>query len=391
MSGLEGMPLGTASLDDRDYEPLGPVWAEPLDAAGAQALLSGLAACGRAPQDRIALAGTCTLHINADSRFANLPSRAAGPLWPCVAALGAFDGVHLGHRALVEAAVSEARRRGIPAIAATFDPDPAYVLGAPAGGADLLCAQDRVRLLLSLGLDGVLVIPFTTELAHTGYQAFVRDVLVGVAGVCSLHVGADFRMGAGGAGNVEALTKVGAELGMSVCGHELVGLGGRAVTATRTRGLIAEGSVADAACLLGRAHFVRGKVAHGRGEGGGFGFPTANIVVGAEACLPAEGVYAAFVGDGERAWPAAVNVGAPRSFGGGAGAPLVEATLLGFEGDLYERELSVAFVEWLREPRSFASTDELVSTVLGNVSWVRHNLGDVPLPCQSRWARRGEP
>lgn len=379
MSGLEGRPLSGISLDDRSYEPLGPAWNESLDEGRAHALLSGLAACEGVPPRALELDDGRVMYVAADSRACSPAGPAVGEPSPCVAALGAFDGVHLGHRALVEAAIADARERGVPAIAATFDPDPAYVLGKPQDGSDLLASVDRVRLLLSLGLDGVLVIPFTPQLAHTGYDVFVRELLVGRAQVCSLHVGSDFRMGAGGAGNVEALTEVGRELGMSVCGHSLVGLGGEAVTATRTRGLIREGKVAVAARLLGRAHFVRGEVAHGRGEGGGFGFPTANVVVGAESCLPAEGVYAAYVGDGSRAWPAAVNVGAPRSFGGEQGTPLVEATLLGFEGDLYGRKLSVAFVEWLREPRTFATMEELVGTVLGNVSWVRHNLGDDPV------------
>ena len=183
-------------------------------------------------------------------------------------------------------------------------------------------------------------------------------------------------MGAGGAGTVAALRVVAGPLGIDVHGHELVSEHGRAVSATLVRGLIRDGQVEDAARLLCRDHMVRGVVEHGRGEGASFGFPTANVRIDASVCLPAEGVYAALVCDGSHAWPAAVNVGAPRSFGGVAGEPFLEASLVGFSGDLYGRRLSVSFVAWLREPRTFASLEELEATVLGNVAWVRKYLGE---------------
>ena len=128
--------------------------------------------------------------------------------------------------------------------------------------------------------------------------------------------------------------------------------------------------------LLGRCHFVRGWVDHGRGEGTSFGFPTANVRCDARTCMPAEGVYACVVSDGSRAWPAAANVGAPPTFDTRHDAYFLEANLLGFEGDLYGSELAVTFVAWLRASRPFSSLEELERTVLSNIDWVRRNVGE---------------
>ena len=217
--------------------------------------------------------------------------------------------------------------------------------------------------------------PFTRQTAATTHEAFLREWLVPLVGAISLHVGEDFRMGAGGAGTVFALREVASGLGVRIHGHELVRLGGEPVSATRIRALVRAGNVADTARLLGRYHCVSGVVVHGRGEGTSFGFPTANVSCSKLSCLPAEGVYAGIACVEGRLWPTAVNVGSPRTFGGEEGQAFLEPTLLGFSGDIYGRELTVCFVEWLREPRRFASLEELERTVLGNVEWVRRYVG----------------
>lgn len=290
--------------------------------------------------------------------------------------LGAFDGVHVGHRGLVRAAVEGARRRRVPAVAVTFDPDPACVLGGSGADAELLSVDERLRVLAALGLDALLVVPFTNELAATPYERFLTDVLLPAIHPSEVHVGANFRMGAGGLGTVEALAACARPAGVEVFGHELACADGAPVSATRIRSLVHGGDVAAAAGLLGRFHELGGTVVHGRGEGTAFGFPTANIELSPTSCRPAEGVYAAVAVAGGHAWPAAVNVGAPRTFGGKGGAPFLEATLLGFSGNLYGAALSVCFVEWLREPRTFPSLAELERTVLGNVEWVRRYVGE---------------
>ena len=295
-----------------------------------------------------------------------------------VCAIGAFDGVHVGHRALIERARAEARRRGDELVVVTFSPDPSVVLCPEHPQKMLLSDGGRLDVLRSIeGVDRVVVLDFTSELAALPYGRFVRETLGGLVDLDAIVVGSDFRLGAGGAGTVDALSELGRIDGFDVIGMELLDEGGAPVTATRIRSLLGEGRVEAAAGLLGRCHYVCGEVVRGRGEGTGFGFPTANVCVPAGLCLPAEGVYAGYVTRGDTAWPAAINVGKPRSFSPGEeGAPFLEATLLGFEGDLYGDVVDVSFVRWLREPRTFSSVEELERVVLGNVSWVRATLGE---------------
>ena len=295
-----------------------------------------------------------------------------------VCAIGAFDGAHIGHRALIERARVEARERGDELVVVTFSPDPSVVLTPERPQRLLLSDGDRLDILRSIaGVDRVVVLDFTPELAALPYERFVRETLGGLVDLDAIVVGSDFRLGTGGAGTVGALAELGRIDGFDVIGMELLDEGGAPVTATRIRALLGEGRVEAAAGLLGRCHYVTGEVERGRGEGTGFGFPTANVRVPSALCLPAEGVYAGYVTHGDTAWPAAVNVGKPRSFSPGEeGAPFLEATLLGFEGDLYGAVVGVSFVRWLREPRSFSSIEELERVVLGNVSWVRATLGE---------------
>ncbi len=296
---------------------------------------------------------------------------------PFVCAIGAFDGLHLGHRALVAAAREDAHRRGVPLAVVTFDPDPAEVLSSRSPER-LLQDEDRVRALASLGPDAVVVHDFTRSFSQLGYEAYVKDVLSAAARPVSLHVGTNFTMGRGGAGSPTDLAALGERMGFDVTGHDLVADGGEAVSATRVRRLLRAGGedgLATAARLLGRCPYVRGVVEHGRGEGTGFGFPTANVTLDPRDCVPAQGVYACwYVGEDGRAWSAAVNVGEPPTFSTDA-RPMLEANLVGFSGDLYGATARVVFVRWLRGSRRFDSLEELERTVLGNIDWVRQNLG----------------
>lgn len=362
--------------DNRDIKPLGPAWERPLAAAELAGMLEREPALLPELPEPIACVQGIRLYVRGEAcAHALWQGDEGASLSSSVCALGAFDGVHAGHRALVEATIAEAREAGVPALAVTFDPDPADVLTGPRPTSQLLSIADRARLLLALGLDGVLVVPFTPALAATSHADFMASVLVPVAHPSSVHVGSDFRMGRGGAGDVTALAEVGARIGMEVRPHDLVRSLGETVSATRVRDLVRSGDVEGAARLLCRYHAVSGTVVHGRGEGTAFGFPTANVECATEACLPAEGVYAAVALVDGHAWPTAVNVGKPRTFCGEQGAAFMEATLVGFSGNLYDRPATVCFVAWLREPRKFASLEELERTVLGNIEWVRRYLG----------------
>ncbi len=389
-----------APVDARSLSP-----ESPLDERGVRALVRACVPAGRAYRGGFGMrlldgAVECALDVPYRAPFSAVavgegPEPACDPLLSerralgedrrFVCAIGAFDGLHRGHRALLARARAEAGRRGCRLAVVTFSPDPARVLSPDAAPDELLSADDREYALVDSGADALLVFSFTPELAAVPYERFVREGLGSLLDVRAIVVGEDFRLGARGAGTVPALRELGRADGFDVIGVPLASEGGAPITATRIRGLIGRGSVEEASALMGRCHFVAGTVEHGRGEGTGFGFPTANVRVDAGACLPAEGVYAGFVvvGSalgtdhvGEVAYPAAINVGKPRSFSPGEeGEPFLEATLLGFGGDLYGAVVRVVFVRWLREPRTFPSLDELERVVLGNVSWVRATLG----------------
>lgn len=291
----------------------------------------------------------------------------------CVA-IGAFDGVHLGHRELIGACVAEARERGQRSVVVTFDPDPSELIEGARAARRLLEVPDRVSLCRSLGAREVVTLPFTTDLAALTPERFVDLLFREVGPISCIHVGANFHFGARGSGTTATLRRLGDERGFDVVIHELCQLGGESVSSTRIRRLLGQGKVGEATELLGRHHFVRGRVAHGRGEGTSFGFPTANVCCDERSCLPGEGVYACAVTDGVHAWPAAANVGAPPTFGERRDA-FLEANLIGFSGDLYGSTLSVVFLEWLRASRPFPSLEELERTVLGNIAWVSRNVG----------------
>lgn len=294
---------------------------------------------------------------------------------PTTIAIGAFDGMHLGHRALIGACRDEAARCGGRSVLVMFDPDPSEVLAPTSFEPRLLAIRDRVAYAWALGLDDVMVIPFDRQLASREPEDFMALVTDSLGTLVSVHVGSNFRFGRYGRGTPETLAAMGAREGYGVRAHGLLDRGDAPVSSTRIRGLLAQGRVAEAAGLLGRHHFVRGKVTHGRGEGTSFGFPTANLSCDPRACMPGEGVYACLVTDGERAWPAAVNVGAPPTFSGPLDA-FLEANLIGFSGDLYGRELAVVFLAWLRASRGFSSVEELERVVRGNIAWVREHVGD---------------
>ncbi len=311
------------------------------------------------------LAYRVTLDVGIDGQF------------DAVAAIGAFDGLHLGHQELLLGARKEADGRGVQCVAVTFDPDPSefFDVGKTKMGTRLLRCEDRVAGLLDLGADVVLCLSFDEELAHTEPNEFVNRFLFETLRPVSLHVGENFRFGQGGTGDVSLLRRMGNEGGFETHSHILKSMSGMPISATRARTQILEGQLQDANELMGRCHYVRGFVEHGRGEGTTFGFPTANVRCDRRDLMPPQGVYACYVIVDGCGWPAAVNVGAPPTFGG-QGEAFLEANLLGYAGDLYGREVCVSFVSFLRPSRTFDSVEELEHVVLGNIDWVAKNLGD---------------
>lgn len=298
----------------------------------------------------------------------------------CAVAIGAFDGVHLGHRHLIDRTVADARAHGLAAVVVTFDPDPDTVV-APKPASKLLAVPDRLRALACTGVDAVLVVPFTRELAARDHVAFFQEVLAPVLDIRAVHVGAGFRLGAGGASTVQVIRDWGERRGIEVTGHRLLLEDGTPVSATRIRGLVGAGELDAAARQLGRRYFVRGTVVHGRGEGSKLGFPTANVERRGRMQMPRDGVYAGWaLTDEGIAYPTAVNVGLPPMFADDPDSSSLEATLLGFTGDLYGHGLAVLLTKLLRPPVHFGSLAELVSAVEGNMDETRQLYGECGIP-----------
>lgn len=296
-------------------------------------------------------------------------------LGDAVVAIGIFDGMHLGHRALFSLARERARELGMPLVAVTFDRDPDEIFCADDSSfGKLLSNQMRLEMIAAQVDGAVLSLPVTAEVLAIEPRAFL-DLLGASMSPRVIFTGTDFRFGARACGTVADIVSWGATHGCEHVACDLVEDDGMVVSSSRIRKLLEQGDVAEAKRLLGgRAHAICGIVVRGRGAGEGFGFATANLDTSAcEVMAPREGVYGAYAVVGSERYPAAVNVGVARSFEE-ASAP-VEAHLLDFEGDLYGKGVSIEFEEWLREPRVFASDDELIETVTGNIEWVRLHLG----------------
>lgn len=286
-------------------------------------------------------------------------------------AFGVFDGVHRGHRFLLDCARATASENGGASVALTFDIDPDEVFH-PTRLKKLMTNEERVLMLADSGVDAVAVLPFTRDFAASSPEEFLVQTFDGTVPSC-LHVGYDFKFGARAAGTVRDLDAWATEGGTDVQAHDLKSDDGAPITATRIRLLLADGDIEEANHLLGRPYFMTGVVEPGRGEGADLGFRTANLTVPDQMRPLGDGVYAAYAHvDGAR-YKAAVNVGVAATFADRATATC-EVHLLDFSGDLYGKPVKVEFLHWLREMRKFDDLDELVSTVKGNIAWVRENL-----------------
>jgi riboflavin kinase/FMN adenylyltransferase len=294
-----------------------------------------------------------------------------------VLTIGNFDGVHLGHVALLEEVDSVARRVDAQSALLTFDPHPRCVLDPPHCPQSLTTVEEKQRLLDARGLDRLIVLGFTREVSAWGAEQFC-DMLVEAFDVRALVVGHDFALGHKRQGDVAFLRDYGERHGFAVEQVGAVSAGDEVVSSSRVRTLVTEGDVSQAAALLGRPYFMDATVEHGEEVGRHLGFPTANLSITADKCLPASGVYAMWVRVGDNWHPAATNVGYRPTFGGDR--LTVEAFLLDFSGDLYGREVRAAFMERLREERTYASVDELVVQIGRDVEQVRSLLAGAAPP-----------
>ncbi|MEW6154906.1 MAG: bifunctional riboflavin kinase/FAD synthetase [Actinomycetota bacterium] len=299
--------------------------------------------------------------------------------------IGAYDGVHLGHQAVLAALRRLASARGLETVVVTFDRHPATVV-RPGSAPKLLTGLDqKLEALAATGyVDRTLVVPFDKERSQEEPEDFVREVLVDELGARLVVVGEDFHFGRDRRGNVELLA---AFAEFETVGLGLVAVDGldRPVSSTAARAAVAAGDVDLAARLLGRPFEVRGEVVAGDGRGRDLGFPTANLFVASDLLLPAIGIYAGWYQrpDGS-VHPTAVSVGLRPTFTDGAAGPLVEAHLLDFDGDLYGEAARLRFVARLRDEERYGSVDALVEQVGRDVAATRAVLGAAPVTPQAQ-------
>lgn len=295
-----------------------------------------------------------------------------------VVSIGVFDGLHLGHRAILERALDGARSRSVPCKVVSFDPHPDVVLakGAFRVPAPLTPPGEKRRRLLAMGIADLDVIPFTRELAALSPEEFVAGHLVTPHHPIELVVGAGFALGRGRSGTVDRLRTIGTGSGFTVEAVPLLERDGGPVSSTRIRGLLGEGRVAEAARLLGRRYDLRGLVVRGDGIGRTLGYPTANLRLHEEKLLPADGIYAvrAGIGDEPVTRPAAMSLGMRPTFGGQARA--LEVHLLDWAGDLVGQDLTIELVDWLRPELRFESPAALIEAIDRDVAETRRRLAD---------------
>jgi len=294
--------------------------------------------------------------------------QAAGACAPCAVAVGNFDGVHVGHAAIVGRLREAAERHRVPAVVLTFDPHPASILRPEQAPLPLTTPARRAELLLALGVNAVCVQPADAVLMALEAEAFYEGVLRGRFAARAVVEGQDFRFGARRRGDVAMLAALCGRDGVDLDVVPPVVIDGEAVSSSRIRTLVAAGRVAEAHTLMTAPYRLTGAVVVGARRGGTIGFPTANLA-GIATLLPALGVYAAVAHVDGVAVPAAVHVGPNVTFG--ETSVSVEAHLIGFAGDLYGRPLDVDFLDRVRDTRRFASVEDLKAQLADDVAAAR--------------------
>jgi riboflavin kinase / FMN adenylyltransferase len=292
-----------------------------------------------------------------------------------VVALGNFDGVHRGHRAVIGTALARAHALGRPAAALTFEPHPRAFFRPEEPLFRLTDETNKLRLFATTGLDGAVVMTFNADLASLTAEAFVSRILVERLAVSGAVIGFNFHFGKHRTGSPDFLAAEGARQGFTVDVVPVFSDGGRPVSSGPIREALAAGNVAEAALLLGYPWFVTGTVIHGDKRGRTLGFPTANLAV-APSCRLRHGIYAVRVGTGDRRYDGVASFGRRPTFDNGA--VLLEPFLFDFAGDLYGKTIDVAFIEWIREEMKFENVDALVRQMDDDAGRARAALAAKP-------------
>ncbi len=295
------------------------------------------------------------------------------------AAIGNFDGVHLGHISVIDIARAKADKAGVPLGILTFEPHPREVFAPTAPPFRLMSAETKEHRLDKLGVDHLYQIAFNTDLSGLTPEEFARQVIVDGLGLGHVVVGQDFCFGKGRAGNTADLQAFGAQMGFDVTIAPLIETDGVEVSSTNIRKALAEGRPRDAKAMLGHWHRIDGPVIHGQKRGRDLGFPTANMSI-AGLHPPKFGVYAVMVdvlsGPGAGSYHGVANLGIRPMFGDDA--PNLETYLFDFQGDLYDSHLSVALIEHLRPEMKFDGVDALVAQMNADSDRARTILAQLP-------------
>ncbi|MCB0967259.1 MAG: bifunctional riboflavin kinase/FAD synthetase [Ilumatobacter sp.] len=296
-----------------------------------------------------------------------------------VITIGAYDGLHLGHQTVIAEVVAKAKATGRRSAVVTFDRHPAVIVRPESAPKLLTDHEQRMELLEATGVDAAVVLPFDEAQSKEAPLSFIERVLVRCLSTKLIVVGADFHFGRNREGNVDLLREVGNTYGFEVAPMVLIPRADgvdEPVSSTVIRRALAGGNVEMAAAMLTRPFEARGKVVQGDQRGRLLGFPTANVEVPNRICLPADGVYAGWYErpDGST-HPCAINLGRRPTFYEHADSSLLEAHLIGFEGDLYGEEAKVRFTNFLRSERKFDGIDALVAQLNADIDHARGLLG----------------
>jgi len=293
--------------------------------------------------------------------------------------MGNFDGVHLGHRAVITAALQMARNHGRPALAVTFEPHPRRFFSPNTPQFRLTDESAKLRLLAGTGLEGAVVMTFDKTRAETTAQDFIHHELIGRLGASGIAVGYDFHFGKGRVGSPSLLVAEAPRLGIEVDVQPHVDIAERPVSSSAIRMALAEGQIEEATAMLGGPWFITGEVIHGEKRGRDLGYPTANIRLD-NSCGLKHGIYAVRAGCGvgkdRMLLEGVASFGRRPTFDNGA--PLLEVFLFDFNGDLYGTRLDVAFIGFIREELKFDSVDALVARMHEDSSRARAMLAAAP-------------
>ncbi|HEB12052.1 MAG TPA: bifunctional riboflavin kinase/FAD synthetase [Actinobacteria bacterium] len=290
-----------------------------------------------------------------------------------VATIGTFDGVHIGHRLIIEEVIARAKQTKLPSLLMTFDQHPRQVLASQPKIKTLMSLDEKLAYLVNFDLDYVCVLPFR-KIAKLSAQDFYETILLAKANVGHLYIGANFKFGSGASGDIEWLRKHSDE-NFEVTEVALERVDETVASSTKIRELLMDGKIDDIPQLLGRNMTLTGRVVRGAGRGGGLGFPTANLEFDAELCLPGTGIYAGYLWIDDRSVSAVINCGYSPTFG--ENSFQCEAHALDYHADLYGSRVKLELATRLRDEQKFPSPEALSRQITHDVhvarQWFKHH------------------